>query len=62
MVRVRVAVADAAAVEDHRVVEQRAIAVGRRLQLSEVVGEQLRVDTCRSGSPFRSSRDRSGGV
>ena len=39
----QVAVAHAAAVEDQRVIEQRAVAVRRGLQLLEEVGEQLRV-------------------
>ena len=40
---VLVAVAQAAAVEHHRVIEQRAVAVGRRLQLLEEVAEHLHV-------------------
>ena len=39
VVVVAVAVADAAAVDDHRVVKQRAIALTDRLQLAEQVGE-----------------------
>jgi hypothetical protein len=40
---VLVAVAHAAAVKDERVIEQRAVAVGRRLQLVEEVGQHLHV-------------------
>src|SRR5262245_7729770 len=38
-----VAVADASAEEQDRVVEQRSLAVGRRLQLLKVVGEEFDV-------------------
>ena len=41
--RVPVAVGDARAVQDRHVVEQRAVAVRRRLQLGQVLREQLRV-------------------
>ena len=41
---VAVAVADAAAVDDHGVVEDRAVALADRLQLAEEVGELLDVE------------------
>ena len=44
LVRVPVAVAQAAAVDDHRMVEQGALAIGRRLQLPEEAREELRVE------------------
>ena len=44
VVVVAVAVADAAAVDDHAVVEQRAVAFLDRLQLAEQVGELLDVE------------------
>jgi hypothetical protein len=43
-VRVRVAVGDGAAVDDHHVIQQRAVAVGRVLQLAQELGEQLGVE------------------
>ena len=41
--RVLIRIAHAAAVEDQRVIEQRAVAVGRRVQLLQELGEQLDV-------------------
>ena len=41
-----VRVAEARAVQEHRVIEQRAVALGRRLQLLEEPREQLAPDTC----------------
>ena len=42
--QVLVAVADAAAVQEGDVIEQRAVAVGRRLQPLQIVGQQLDVE------------------
>ena len=46
---VHVAVAHPAAVEERQVIEQRAVAVRRRLQLFQVVGEQSRVKALQLG-------------
>ena len=53
---VRVRIAQAGAVEEQRVIEQRAVAVGRRLQLVEEPGEQLRLIRVRPSRTSRSAR------
>ena len=60
--QVQVRVAHAGAVEQQRVVEQRAVAVRRRLQLLEEVGEQLHVERVELRLAAPASRGCSGGA